>query len=429
MKFTVAASVVTSSLSAAAEFPSSRAGTVDLTHERLAALKNNQRDITTILKERRASKTQHGRISRNLQNKLKNQELRNKAEEVGDVFDADLDLGFFSRNLQDNMTEPEEANGIEDLMYLCTGENSVPGFSCSCSNFDVDAYTANVKCSYDSNCLEPTENGCRENTTFCFVETYEIELTAPGTGSTKICYDVNVPINFTYCYGFTYAMDTGIPLTCFLEVDGTQCNLCDFTYQGNQPNITCNQFDCTNIDETIGRGTVCGDDTIVAKKIEDYLLYGPLPCEGGCNICPGDGAMMNVYNNITLITGEQYTCSQLNLAALMGYLQDVPGDLCTALPSIVNEPCECTTSLSEEETSPPTVAIGSPTEELSEDIIENSMVDDVKTDGDLSEETEEEETVEESIGEETTESAATFLGLDKYVTTIVMASIISWAIV
>ena len=423
MRFTVAATVITSSVSATAEFPSSLAGEplrnaiVHSSHRSLAISEKNQQDITTVLKERRASKKQNGRISRHLNSKLRNLKLRNQPEEVGDEFDADLDLGFLSRNLQENMTEPEEANVIEDLMDLCAGENGVPGFSCSCSNIDVDAYTANVVCSYDSNCLEPTPNACGENATFCFVETYELKVTGPGAGSSKICYDVNAPINFTYCYGLTYAEDTGIPQTCFLEVDNTECNLCEFTFQSNAPNVTCNQFDCTNIDNTIGSGIACGDDTIVSKKIEDYLVYGPLPCEGGCNICPQDGEMMNLYNNVTMITGEQYSCSQLNLAALMGYLQDVPGDLCNVLPSIVDEPCECT-SLSEVVTLPPIVADETPTEVLKEDLTEVAVETDSKP-----------ETDEETSEEKTSESAALYPGLNKFATAVVMVSVFSWVVV
>jgi len=126
-----------------------------------------------------------------------------------------------------------------------------------------------------------------------------------------------------------------------LEVDDTPCNFCEFSTDPSYPNVTCNTFDCTNIDDAIADGTVCGDDTIVSKKVEDYLIYGPLPCEGGCNICPGGGEMMSLESSVQLVTGETYFCSQLNLAALMGYLQGVPGDLCNALPAIVDGPCEC----------------------------------------------------------------------------------------
>ena len=52
--------------------------------------------------------------------------------------------------------------------------------------------------------------------------------------------------------------------------------------------------------------------------------------------------MMNMYNSVTLLTGQSYSCNQLYLAASLGYLNEVPGDLCNALPAIVNVPCECT---------------------------------------------------------------------------------------
>jgi hypothetical protein len=427
MKLTVAATFMASSVSATDKSPSSPAGEslrnaiVDSNHRSLAVSTKDRQDIAAILKERRALKRQNGRVFHNFQNKLRNLNLRNQAEEVGNVPDADLDLGFFSRNLQSNVTEPETGGVIEDLLDLCTGENAVPGFSCSCSNVDVDAYTANVMCAYDSNCLEPTPNACQGNATFCFVETYELEVSGPGAGSSQICYDVNSPINFTYCYGLTYSEDTGSPQTCFLEVDNIQCNSCEFTYESSAPNITCNQFDCTNIDDAIGSGVVCGDDTIVSKKIEDYLVYGPLPCEGGCNICPKDGEMMNLYNNVTMITGEEYSCSQLNLAALMGYLQDVPGDLCNVLPSLVNEPCECISVV--EETSPPSVANETSTEITEE---KDPAEDAVETDGGLSEETDE---VEEPTEYETSGGAGLSQGLRKFDIAAATASVLSWILV
>jgi hypothetical protein len=49
------------------------------------------------------------------------------------------------------------------------------------------------------------------------------------------------------------------------------------------------------------------------------------------------------YVNFTLNTDEEYTysCSNLNLAGLMGELNYVPGDLCYSLESVVDGPCGC----------------------------------------------------------------------------------------
>jgi len=52
--------------------------------------------------------------------------------------------------------------------------------------------------------------------------------------------------------------------------------------------------------------------------------------------------MTNLDANVTMITGDSYYCYQLNLAAQLGYLENIPGDLCSSLPAIVNEPCGCT---------------------------------------------------------------------------------------
>jgi hypothetical protein len=351
MKLALAATVLAPSVSAlSASLPDpageSSGNAVDdaslAVHRGLAVSTEHKQDITSILKERRKSKRENSKVIRNLRNKLKRSKLRNLVEEDGATSDVDLDLGFFSRDLQENATEPEEEPSvIEELMEICEPEVAVPGFSCSCSNMDIDAYTANVVCTYESNCLNPTPNSCQGNVTFCFVETYELEVVAPGAGSTKVCYEVYAPLEFNYCYGLSYAGVEGTATGCFLEVDDTPCNFCEFSTDPSYPNVTCNTFDCTNIDDAIADGTVCGDNTIVTRKLYDYLVYGPLPCEGGCNICPGNGEMMSLESSVQLVTGETYFCSQLNLAALMGELQGVPGDLCNALPAIVDGPCEC----------------------------------------------------------------------------------------
>jgi len=106
--------------------------------------------------------------------------------------------------------------------------------------------------------------------------------------------------------------------------------------------MTCNKFDCSNVDDVVfGSGINCDDETLVSRKIEHFLTYDPLPCEGGCNICPLAGDMSQLDNNVTMVTGDSYFCWQLNLAAQVGYLTEMPGDLCNTLPALVNEPCGC----------------------------------------------------------------------------------------
>lgn len=345
MKLTVATSILASSIAATAEplhntgVGSFRDVINDANHRSLASSMNSQDKITAILQERRALKKENGGVIRRLQRKLKRSKLRNVAED-GDIYDADLDLGFLSRNLQQNSTETNEDNVMQQLADLCSGETYDSRLSCSCSNIDVDAYTADVFCSYDEYCLSPVENSCEDNVTFCFVETYELEVLEPEVGSSQVCYEVNTPTTFTYCYGLRYSNseDGNIVATCNVEIDGNQCNSCEIYFDPS--GIKCNTFDCNNVDDAVASGIACGNETIVGRKIQDYLLYGALPCEGGCNICPDDGDMLNPDNTVTL-AGAPYYCAQLGLAAQLGYLQDVPGDLCGALPEIVNEPCGC----------------------------------------------------------------------------------------
>lgn len=343
MKFTVAATLLATSVTATSGSDHSVANdAASASHRGLAVSLEDRFEVTSVLKERRASKNK-GKVIRNLQRKLQQRQLGNEDEEDSQVHEEDLDLGIFSRGLQANATEPEEELSVmEQLIELCGDtEETDESFSCTCADLNVEAYTASVTCAYAENCLTPTEDICGGNTTFCFLETYNLEVTAPGTGSSAICYELTSPLSFNYCYGLTYTDESTTPSGCVLEVEGNQCNSCEFYFYDSQPNVTCNNFDCSNADETIGSGIICGDDTIVSAKIEDHLTYAPLPCEGGCNICPSNGEMSLVDNNVTMITGDVYQCWQLNLAAQAGYLQDMPGDLCNSLLEVVNEPCGC----------------------------------------------------------------------------------------
>lgn len=319
-------------------------------------------DSTVIkkLKEQRALKRENGNVINQLKNKLdrtSNSSMsRNPAKQSNEI---DVGALGVSRNLQGNATE---STVIGDLYDLCSSDATDPEFTCTCTNLNLTAYTASVSCAYAEKCLEPTENSCKENMTFCFVETYNLEVSAPGSGSSSICYDVTTPYSFSYCYGLTYSGDSETPSGCFLELDDTKCNSCVFSVSPIYPNVTCNDFDCNNIDTGVGTGQICGDDTIVSMKIEEYLTYAPLPCPGGCNICPGGGEMTNLDANVTMITGDSYYCYQLNLAAQLGYLEEIPGDLCSALPDIVAQPCGCEGGTTASPVAAPTMTVEETTE-------------------------------------------------------------------
>lgn len=341
MKLNLAATLIATSVAATAGSDHNAANVAaSASHRGLAISLEDRFEVTSVLKERRSSKNK-GKVIRNLQRKLRNSGLRNLEERDAEDTVEDLDLGIFSRGLQSNITEDiDDPNVMEQLLELC-GDQSDPSFSCECANLDVDEYTANITCTYEEQCLDATQNICGADTTFCFVETYMLDVAAQGSGSSSICYTLTEPMDFNYCYGLQYVEESTAPSGCFLEVDGNMCNSCSFTTNANYPNVTCNEFDCSNTDETIGEGIICGEDTIVSAKIEEYLTYAPLPCAGGCNICPLNGEMETPDNNVTMITDDVYACWQLNLAAKVGYLADMPGDLCINLPGIVNEPCGC----------------------------------------------------------------------------------------
>lgn len=364
MKLTVATTALASSISVAAESLVEPSGISlhDVVHDserrrhrNLAGAIDSQQEITSILKGRRGLRKEKGGILRGIQSKLKRKslELRNQHSDVSDSGDA-FDLGFFSRDLQANnsvvetnstlietnstVKEPkEEKTIIEELLQLCDKGNPQIGLSCECTNVNETAYEIEVFCSYDeTDCYVVTDHPCGTNQTFCYDYTSHLDLKSPGEGTQKICYDVSSPIQFVYCYELVYGGQRVAASACNFEFNGVQCNSCEFESDD------CSTFDCTNIENAVGTGTTCGNDTLWREKVLDHLTYAPLPCEGGCNICPGNGEMTNLETIVSVPTGELYYCYQLNLAAKFGYLQLVPGDLCSALPSIVSEPCGCT---------------------------------------------------------------------------------------
>mmetsp|Transcript_901 Transcript_901/g.2083 ORF Transcript_901/g.2083 Transcript_901/m.2083 type:complete len:420 (+) Transcript_901:122-1381(+) len=361
MKLNLAATLIATSVAAIAGSDRNAVNNAaSVSHRGLAISLEDRLEVTSVLKERRSSKNK-GKVIRNLQRKLRDGGLRNVEGRDADDAADDLDLGIFSRRLQSNITEDEaDQTVMEQLLDICANDGSDPSFSCECSNLDVDGYTASIFCTYEEECLDATKNICGEEVTFCFVETYMLDVAAPGSGSSSICYNVSEPVNFNYCYGLQYVEESIEPSGCSMEIDGNSCNLCAFTTNPIYPNVTCNTFDCSNTDETIGEGIICGEDTVVSAKIQEYLTYAPLPCDGGCNICPLNGDMGFLDNNVTMITNEVYPCWELNLAAQVGYLSNMPGDLCNSLPAIVNEPCGCNGGVT---TAPPEPAPSMPTVE------------------------------------------------------------------
>jgi hypothetical protein len=347
MKFTAAATatVLASSITASAEsLPNPAGGSLsnaanDASHRSLAVAMKGQDDIHGIFKERRSLKKTNN-VIRNLQDKLKRRKLRNQATEDGSTSNAELDLGLFSRDLQleQNITEAKEEEQLsfyDNLVNKCSNSDY-----CTCSNVDADAYTANVVCSYEEECSDE-DTACDGTAKVCYTSTAEFDLTAPQTGSIQYCWDVSAPLEFSYCYRVEYYGATGAPEKCFLEIDGTECNSCEFIVRDGGG--YCVAYDCSNVDAYYV-GTECGVKTIVAKKVEDTLIYSYVPCENGCNICP-EGEEMTIFDELVSFTlGDEifeYTCAEMNLAGLYGTLNVLPGDMCYSLEPVVDGPCAC----------------------------------------------------------------------------------------
>lgn len=361
MKFTVASTALVASITGVAESLSDSAersfhdaikDTARAEHRNLADAMESQRKLTDSFRERRLSSGNKGRLANKIRETVKNSELRNRAAEDAGTSHADdaFDLGVFSRKLQANMTGLVEADDEQTKLDIFLGlcEEEGYGFTCSCSNLDRTAYQLDIFCSYDDNFCYTEEDGCSNNQTVCFAETIDVSFEAYRTGSYKTCYEVLSPVKMSYCFEKIYdGVYTG-PSSCVKEFDGVECNSCSYSR-------VCSTFDCSNIDipfldlGNVGTGSTCGNETIWKAVMDEYLLYGPLPCESGCNLCPGNGFMKDIYNTITFSpygVEEEYYCYALNTAALVGYLEEVPGNLCEALPALVTEPCGCSSEVS-----------------------------------------------------------------------------------
>ena len=348
MKLTVAAIALTS-ISASAEFLPDPAGQLvhnvvedssRARHRILAVAMERQREVTALMSDRRASKRKNGRSIRSIQNKLKNSELRNKAGDSDkSATDNELDLGFFSRKMQFEIDPNRDENThIDDLLDICARGTDENGLTCTCSNFDRDNYSIDVFCSYDENTCYSKESSCGGNETICYSTTYDVEITNVENRSNQICYEMSEPFKQNYCRTIQYDGLQNTVIGCTISFDGKECNSCEYN-----DDSSCKIYDCTNIDNDVGEGSHCGDDPYILESfIDEHLRYGVLPCEYGCNICPGNGKMTNLNINVSLETGEEYTCRELNLAAQLGYFQYIAGDLCNSLPARVNEPCGCT---------------------------------------------------------------------------------------
>jgi len=441
MKFTVITAVLASSVTTTAESVKNLAGkslrdvVADLPrsrrsqiHRDLTTVSTNDKDgIRAVLKERRgASKMRNNGMIRRLQDKLiKRSKLRNQrqAQEDGDVSDGGMDIGFFSRNLQnDTESEPEpEEMTIMEVMALQCGSNDYyagPGYNCSCSNVDVDAYTGTTLCTYDEN-FQVKDNFCGGSSQINFVETFSVDMTAAGK-VTERCYFVNLPTEpFSYCYGLTYNNEEGGPkfTDCSFEVDGTQCNSCEFEYYTTAENTTgtCRNFDCTNVDDDdITTGEMCEEYSMTGLKLEPYLTTDQFPCAGGCSLCPEEGEMMmNPDANVALITGEIYSCSLLNQAAGTGLLGEFAGDLCNTLKPAVNETCGCMIPETPEPTSAPN------SEEAPVETLAGSPAGSPVNIGDG---------VTDQAVDEPVESAAPCSGIDRIAIAAAVASIFLWMV-
>lgn len=240
-----------------------------------------------------------------------------------------------SRQLQAEATN--NTTLISALYDIC---NDATDTGCTCGGVDVEAYTGSISCTYAAECLTVTD-ACRENTTFCYTQTYDLTVTAQYAGSAKSCYLFTDPKEQSYCYSLFIPAD-GSEEFCEIEVDGTKCNSCLSVEQYYQGSYTdCITFDCSNTNIQASN-TFC-DYNIPTLQVQNQLLYDALPCENGCNICGAEGSVViNKEADLSINASDTFTyaCGVIELAAAAGYFEGT--ELCLQLAGPVAETCGCT---------------------------------------------------------------------------------------
>jgi hypothetical protein len=247
------------------------------------------------------------------------------------------------RHLQE-MSPGGDGTLLDYVNVLCN-ETSVidsPFVNCDCQLDDV-AYTASAMCMTDTFTYEfATVCGDQvPNITFTYNVGYNLQVTAPYTGSVQTCYQLTVPEQVEYCYQYELNGLDSEP-TCTMSLNGVDCTLCmPFLYETTDPlglpqTLSCKQFDCTNT-EFATSGSLCEDASLSEYIFTDILVYSYLPCPNACFLCGASGSYTSTPT--APFAGANNTCGLIELAALSGYEAVV--DTCDTLSVDFQAACSC----------------------------------------------------------------------------------------
>ena len=171
----------------------------------------------------------------------------------------------------------------------------------------------------------------------------------------EICQGVNTTItnsdqesqSFEYCFGRTRD-GPGRP-SCTFSVNGEECQSCSViddprVLANGELDYGCMLADCTNV------AAISGVDffgyTCSVNLIESFIsaqVYSTLPCteSGGCSLCGREDGTIQNGEATFIYQGNELTCSESQLTALIGQNSDDPSAFCEAARLNATASCGC----------------------------------------------------------------------------------------
>jgi hypothetical protein len=149
--------------------------------------------------------------------------------------------------------------------------------NCDCDGYDSDTMTGTITCiPYDRCCVEAEANS------FCATVTFDVTLEDGLPTELVECYAFTFPYVRTACYSTFY--DEARDATCEHTIDGEACVSCRLEPSSEDPDETCNTFDCTNtiVDEA-QLGTTCNNEyplPVLDFLNSDEIDKFPITCFG-----------------------------------------------------------------------------------------------------------------------------------------------------
>lgn len=109
----------------------------------------------------------------------------------------------------------------------------------------------------------------------------------------------------------------------------------------------CETFNCDNT-----ALATSGSNCLVSftEALAFGYRYAQLPCDGGCNLCPGNQLISNRRDNFTDPDSTSRNCNAAQLDALTGSFDDP--SYCTTFPPTFQESCGCVDSGSSSSAAP-----------------------------------------------------------------------------